>query len=321
MSVWNGGSFNADRFRLIITLTWASFFLMDESDTFRRHTHNSTFNCLVSFFSSLRLAHYLARQPNQTNIYQLEDASHARLLSLSSTGQRTTLPRPPRIIPRAKYTLLTNRAVSAAAGGLHNNPLAGLHLGRILRAHTNLSFFPVILLLLRRRGRRRRSLLFRNPAHPDILPALRFLTPLQAVRMIHPSLREDRHLDGNAKLNVANHAIPTTMLALPTGAGTQTEIPQQHGVAALENFGVRDARVSHVCVHARGTLPIGPCAASAGDGLVVAKALGCFCFVGKVAAVSKGEIVGVALRGSASLETSENDVGYSLALFIYSVSN
>ena len=54
-------------------------------------------------------------------------------------------------------------------------------------------------------------------------------------------------------------------------------------------------------VDARCALPIWACTASTRDGLVVSEAL-LFGFAGDVSAVAEGEIVGVALGGSAGLE-------------------
>ena len=76
-----------------------------------------------------------------------------------------------------------------------------------------------------------------------------------------------------------------------------------------------------MCVHAAGAVPAGACARSAGDGFVVAEAFGdsrgggVGGGGGNVAAEAEGEVVAVALRGSAGLEAVEDYVRYALTLF------
>ncbi len=105
------------------------------------------------------------------------------------------------------------------------------------------------------------------------------------------------------------------MQARAAAAPPERKLAQQHGVAALEDLGVGDARVGHVGVHAVGAVPGGAGARTAGDGFVVAEA---FCGLGGggwVAAEAEGEVVAVALGGSAGGEGAEDDVGDALGLW------
>lgn len=66
-------------------------------------------------------------------------------------------------------------------------------------------------------------------------------------------------------------------------------------------------------MYPRGPVPVRASTAPASDGLVVAEAFDVFA-LGVSSAVAEGEIVAVALGGSAGLEGFEDDVGNALAL-------
>lgn len=148
--------------------------------------------------------------------------------------------------------------------------------------------------------------------HPVVDAAGGVLAAGQPVRVVHAPLAEDADLDRDAEFDVADDAVAAAVLALAAAAGAQAELPQRDRVAALEDFGVRDARVGHVRVHAAGAVPGGTGAGAAGDGLVVAEAFGRGGRGGEVAAEAEGEVVAVALGGGAGGEGEQDDVGDAL---------
>ena len=131
--------------------------------------------------------------------------------------------------------------------------------------------------------------------------------------MVDAALAQDAHLHGDAELDVADDAVAAAVLAVAAAAGAQAEFAEEDRVAALEDFGVGDARVGHVRVDAVGAVPGGAGAGAAGYGLVVAEAFcgGVGVGVG-VAAEAEGEVVAVALGGGAGGEGEEDDVGDAL---------
>ena len=130
--------------------------------------------------------------------------------------------------------------------------------------------------------------------------------------MVHPPLAQDADLHRDAEFDIPDHALAAVVLARARAAGAQAELPQDHRVASFEDFGVRDAGVGHVRVHAVGAVPGGSGAGAAGDGFVVAEAFGWGGRGGEVAAEAEGEVVAVALGGGAGGEGEEDHVGHAL---------
>lgn len=143
--------------------------------------------------------------------------------------------------------------------------------------------------------------------------------------MKNPPLTKNAHLDWNPKLDIPHYALAAAIPSAATTVTTQTEFAENNWVSALEDFGVGDARVGHVCVHTAGAVPGGAGAGASGDGFVVAEAFGDGGVGGGrgrgrggggggVAAEAEGEVVAVALGGGAGSEAMEDYVRYALAL-------
>lgn len=131
--------------------------------------------------------------------------------------------------------------------------------------------------------------------------------------MIHAPFAEDADLDRNAEFNVPDDAFASLVLAVTAAVGTEAEFAQHDWVSSFKDFGVGDAGIGHVRVHAIGAIPGRAGPRSARDRFVVAEAFGrgrC----GEVATEAEGEVVAVALGGSAGFEAVEDDIRYALAL-------
>src|SRR6185295_11713679 len=88
-----------------------------------------------------------------------------------------------------------------------------------------------------------------------------------------PVVREDGSDHALAEFQAADRAVAPSMPAGPARAGADAELAQQYGVAQLEHFGIREARVGHVRLHGRRTVKVGSRARAAGDRLVVLVAI------------------------------------------------
>jgi len=82
-------------------------------------------------------------------------------------------------------------------------------------------------------------------------------------------VREHGRGHGLAEFDAADEPVAATMAAGSAGAVANRELPQQHGKARLEHFGIGQARVRHVGLHAGRAVEVAPCAGAAGDRLVV----------------------------------------------------
>mmetsp|Transcript_19855 Transcript_19855/g.51807 ORF Transcript_19855/g.51807 Transcript_19855/m.51807 type:complete len:618 (-) Transcript_19855:431-2284(-) len=136
----------------------------------------------------------------------------------------------------------------------------------------------------------------------QIQPRLAGEAALEAKGPARPPLRQNAHPHRPQKLELPDHAVPAAELAGAAGALAQPKVAQHDGVAALQDLGVRDARVGHVGVHAAAPLPRRPGARAARHRLVVAEAV-----------VAKGGVVHAALAGGRCGERLEDNVRHALA--------
>lgn len=132
------------------------------------------------------------------------------------------------------------------------------------------------------------------PFDPQVQPRSAIASLLHPRRSTAPPLGQDRTLDRDAEFNLSRDALAARPLS-------ERELTEDARVALFEDFRVRDARVGHVCVHATAAVPRRSGAATARDGLVVAKSVD-VATVGGLAPSPEGEVVAAALGGGTGLE-------------------
>mmetsp|Transcript_10721 Transcript_10721/g.40282 ORF Transcript_10721/g.40282 Transcript_10721/m.40282 type:complete len:284 (-) Transcript_10721:3108-3959(-) len=136
---------------------------------------------------------------------------------------------------------------------------------------------------------------------PEVLSPRAAPAAFHAVRWQGASLREDAHRERPAPLENARAAIATAPAAQASRSRSEAERPQNDGEVRLENLGVCDARVGHVRMHPRRSMPPRTCTCPTGDGLIVAKRV-----------VPERKVAHAPLRGRAGLEGAKDDVRHSL---------
>lgn len=226
----------------------------------------------------------------------------SRLLRLHPRCNTPLAPPLPLILPLHGLTLPTHRSPPPTTRRTHHNPLPLPHSSRILPPQINppiLTLVPIIP-----------PTPFPHMPHPIINPTRRLLSPFKPIRMIHPPLAKDRHLNRNPKLNIPHHALSTFMLPLTATPLSQCKLPQDDRIPPLKHFCICNPRIRHMRMHATRPVPIRPRPRPSSYRLIVPKPL-CRTLIAirrQIPAEAEGQIVAVALGGGAGGEGEEDHV-------------
>lgn len=219
------------------------------------------------------------------------------------------------------------RAPTATTRGADDDSIARAHAGGVLCAEVDASC-----------GIKLAGGGIRHVPDPEVHAAGGVMAAVEAPRVIDAPLREDGDLYGDAEFNLSDDAVAAGMQTCSARAGSQGEVPEDDGVATLEDLGVGDACVGHVDVNPRCAMPVGSLdispileghqgdsqngglsrdlsyrSTSTGNGLIVPESLGIL-LSGKITAKAKCKIIAITLRCRTGFKRSQDDICDSLAL-------
>ena len=186
--------------------------------------------------------------------------------------------------------------VTTTAGRADDDVVACIHMGRRLAAHPDPPNGTRLLVL----------------PHPHILAPLAVAATRHAIRRDDAPLRQDRRLNGNSELDVANAAVATGAQSGTAAPASDGELAEDDGIALLEELRVSDPRVCDPRVHAALAYPVGARSGSAGDGLVVSETLDHLSGRGVLAAVAKRQVVASTLGSGSRMESLEDEIDHAV---------